>query len=96
MKDFDKKWQTVAQRARQSARPDETTPLGFSTRVLAQSRQPQGLGPEVLWMRLALRVLTGAVSVLIVCALLELPHFRDRRPLDPGLENTVAQIVWSL
>ena len=54
------------------------------------------LGPEVLWVRLTLRVLAGAVGVLIVCAALEWPHLRDARPLEPGVENTVAQIVWAL
>mgnify|MGYP003549342781 CR=1 FL=1 len=38
----------------------------------------------------------GAVAVLLVCAAVELPHFRNTQPLKPGIENTVAQLVWSL
>ena len=96
MQNFDKQWQTVAGRARQAPARDEVAPLGFGRRAVALGWQPQALGWEALWVRLALRVLAGAVGVLIVCAALELPHLRDARPLEPGLENTVAQIVWVL
>ena len=96
MQNFDKQWQTVAGRARQAPGRDEAAPLGFARRAVALGWQPQALGWEALWVRLTLRVLAGAVGVLIVCAALELPHLRDARPLEPGLENTVAQIVWVL
>jgi hypothetical protein len=96
MQDFDKQWQTVAGLARQAPGRDETAPFGFARRAFALGRQRPTPGPEILWVRLTLRVLAGAVGVLIVCAALELPHLRDARPLEPGLENTVAQIVWAL
>ncbi len=96
MQRFDQQWQKVVARARQVPDRDEEAPFGFAGRVVALGWQPQAPGPEVLWVRLALRVLAGAVGVLIVCAALELPHLRDARPLEPGLENTVAQIVWAL
>jgi hypothetical protein len=96
MNDFDKQWQTVAGHARQAPGRDETAPFGFARRTVALGWQPPAPGSEVLWVRLTLRALAGAVGVLIVCAALELPHFRDTRPLEPGLENTVAQIVWAL
>jgi hypothetical protein len=96
MQNFDKQWQTVAGRARQAPGRDETAPFGFARRAVALSWQAPALGPEVLWVRLTLRVLAGAMGVLIVCAALEWPHLRDSRPLEPGVENTVAQIVWAL
>ncbi len=96
MQRFDEQWQKVVARARQAPGRDEEMPFGFAARVVALGRQQQVPGPEALWLRLALRVLAGAVGVLIVCAALELPHMRDARQLDPGLENTVAQIVWVL
>lgn len=97
MKDFDMKWQACAACARQAARHDETAPFGFTTRVAAQASQQPGTRPsELAWDRLAARWLAGAVAVLVVCAAVELPHFRDAQPLEPGIENAVAQLVWSL
>jgi hypothetical protein len=96
MQQFDRQWQRVVARAQQAPRRDEEAPFGFARRVVALGWQAQAPGPEVLWVRLALRMLAGAVGVLIVCAALEWPHLRDTRPLEPGLENTVAQIVWVL
>ena len=26
----------------------------------------------------------------------EMPHLRDPKPLEPGIENAVAQVVWAL
>jgi hypothetical protein len=96
MGDFDSKWQACAARARQAAARDDTAPLGFATRVLAFARQRSTPSPESIWERLALRSLAGALALLAVCAVFELPHFRDSRPLAPGVENTIAQLVWSL
>ncbi len=96
MKNFDEQWQKVAERARQTPRRDEAAPFGFATRVAALVRQSQAPGVEMLWVRLTLRSLAGVCVVLLACAALELPHFRDAHPLDPGIENTVAQLIWSL
>jgi hypothetical protein len=96
MQNFDKQWQTLAGRARQAPGRDEGAPLGFAARAVALGWQTQALGLEVLWVRLTLRVLAGAVAALIICAAFELPYLRDTRPLEPGLEDTVAQIVWAL
>jgi hypothetical protein len=96
MQQFDQQWQRIVARARRAPGRDEEAPFGFARRIVALGCQPQAPGPDVLWVRLALRVLAGAVGVLIVCAALEWPHLRDSRPLEPGLENTVAQIVWAL
>lgn len=51
---------------------------------------------EFAWDQLLARLLAGAVAVLVLCAAVELPHFRDAQPLQPGIENAVAQLVWSL
>ncbi len=96
MNDFDERWQTVVGRARQTPSRDPQAPFGFAARVVARGWQPQVLGLEEVWARLALRSLAGALGVLLVCAVLELPHFRDPCPLEPGLENTVARLVWTL
>ena len=38
----------------------------------------------------------GVLTWLAVYAVLELPHLRGGHPLAPGVENTVAELVWSL
>lgn len=96
MKNFDEQWQKVAERARQTPPRDEVPPFGFVTRVAALVQHSQAPGVEMLWVRLTLRLLAGVCAVLVACAALELPHFRDAHPLDPGIENTVAQLIWSL
>lgn len=96
MNDFDTKWQAGAARARQATRRDEQMPFGFATRVTALATQPGTTPVAFAWERAMARLLAGAVAVLLVCAAVELPHFRDAQPLKPGIENTVAQLVWSL
>lgn len=96
MKDFDAKWQAAAAQARPATRPEEPAPFGFAARVVARA-VPRGQTPrEPAWDRLLPRLLAGAVVVLALCAGLEAPHWREDRPLEPGIENAVAQLVWSL
>lgn len=96
MKNFDSKWQTCAARGRQAARPDSQAPFGFAARVAARAlgsrTNPEGFS----WEREMAGLLAGAVVVLLVCVAVEWPHLGDSRPLEPGIENTVAQLVWSL
>jgi hypothetical protein len=96
MSNFDQQWQRCVARARQSPPRDEAAPFGLATRVLAGGRAAADPPLERAWERLALRWLTGVVAGLAVCAVLELPHLRDAQPLHPGVENTVAQILWQL
>ena len=96
MTSFDEKWQQCAARARQAAPRDESAPFGFATRIAARAftTQPQSL--ERVWQHLALRLLAGALGVLLVVAAIEVPHMRDTHPLEPGVADTVAQLVWRL
>jgi len=97
MKRFEKQWQRMVEQAREApGREGGAAPFGFAARAVALSWQAQGPGLEVLWVRHGLRLLAGALAVLVICAVMELPHFRDTQPLQPGLENTVAQLVYSL
>jgi hypothetical protein len=96
MKDFDKKWQICVAKARQAPARSESPPLGFATRVLGQKRSTMEKGFEVIWERLALRLLAGVAVVLMVCAVLDLPNLRAAPLLKPGIENTVCQLVWKL
>jgi len=96
MKNFDTKWQACAARARQGIPRDAQVPFGFATRVTERAARPGTTRVEFAWDRVLARLLAGAVTVLLVCAAVELPHFRDAQPLTPGIENAVAQLVWSL
>ncbi|MCL4177078.1 MAG: hypothetical protein KJ072_04945 [Verrucomicrobia bacterium] len=98
MNDFDRKWQACATRARQAPGSDEPVPLGFTTRVLARAWPTPGsvASLEQIWQRLTWRSLAVTGVFLAVCAVLELPHLRDAKPLEPGIENAVAQLVWRL
>ena len=96
MKNFDAKWQTCAAWARQTPSPPEAAPIGFATRVVARTAVQNGPVLEEIWRALIVRLLGGAVGLLLLCALMEMPHLRDRQPFEPGIENAVAQLVWSL
>lgn len=96
MKNFDTKWQASAARARQATPRDEQVPFGFAMRVAARAFQSGPALVEFAWDRLMARLLAGAVALLLGCAAIEWPHLRDSRPLEPGIENTVARLVWLL
>ncbi len=98
MNDFDRKWQACAARARQAPGRDQPVPLGFAVRVLARAWPAPGSAAslEQIWQRLTWRSLAVTGVFLAVCAALELPHFRNQKPLEPGIENAVAQLVWRL
>lgn len=98
MNDFNAKWQTCAARAREASHPKNQAPFGFAARVqravlASKSTSP---GVELAWQRLTWRSLGFVAAILAVCAVIELPHLNDRKPLDPGIENAVAQVLWSL
>jgi hypothetical protein len=97
MNDFNAKWQALAARARQATPGlDESPPLGFTTRVSARAQQTPPAPFGRLWERMALSSLLGLTALLMICAAVELPHYRDSQPFNPHIGNTVAQLVWSL
>ena len=95
MKYFDERWQECAGKARIAER-DEAAPYGFAARVAARGLAARNSKPDAALEKLAWRLLAGAAVLLVVCAVLEMPHLRDAQPLNPEVENTVAQLVWSL
>lgn len=96
MREFDNRWQQCAARARQAEPRETSVPFGFAPRVVARAFAGAEPLPEDLFGQLAFRMLGGAVAVLILCAVLEAPHLRGSRPLETGVENAVAQVVWAL
>jgi hypothetical protein len=98
MKNFDDRWQRCAERARQAPPPDVEVPFGLATRVWALSRQESRAPASVerVWQALTWRCLALVGTALIICAAVEAPYLRDPNPLEPGIENTVAQLIWTL
>ena len=96
MKNFDVKWQTCAARARVAPPRDENMPFGFRSRVAALATGAGTRSVVEVWQALAVRLLAGSVGLLLISAVIELPHLRETKPLDPGIENAVAQLVWAL
>jgi hypothetical protein len=96
MKNFDAKWQSCAALARQTPPRDESVPAGFTSRVVARAAASDLNPLTEVWQALVVRLLAGSVGLLLICAAIELPHLRETKPLEPGIENAVAQLVWSL
>jgi hypothetical protein len=96
MNDFVGKWRKATMRARPELPGEAVAPYGFAARVVALFVRPGRAAAEPAWDRLMLRLLAGAIGVLVVCLALEMPHWGDDRPLEPGIENAVAQVIWSL
>ena len=96
MSDFDARWQECAARARHAPRREDAAPFGFAARVVARAFARQEPSQAEVFGLLAFRMLAGAVVLLVVCAVMEASHLRGSRPLETGVEDTVAQLVWSL
>lgn len=99
MSDFQTRWRALAREAARDVSSPVVAPPGFASRVVRLAMNRSGaLGPAApdLWFRLGARSLAGALAVLVLMVLLELPHWRSRPVLEPGIENAVAQLVWSL
>jgi hypothetical protein len=96
MKDFDVRWQECAESARKATGREESAPFGFASRVAARAFSRNEPSQEDVLGQLTFRMLAGAVALLLLCAVMEAPHFRNSRPLDTKVEDTVGQLVWSL
>jgi hypothetical protein len=98
MDEFQRRWQACAARARRAVPPEASAPFGFATRVLSAARTAgaAGLSPEQLWQRLTWISLAGVLAVVVALAIAEIPHWKSRSPFEPGIEDTVGQLVWSL
>ena len=98
MKNFDERWSDLTARARATPSADAAAPLGFATRVVARAAASRNSGSaaEDLWLQWARRSVAVVAGVGLVLGTMEVragrPH--DLRP--PGVENSVAQVLWTL
>ncbi len=100
MSKFDERWKICANHAGRAPEHDLAAPCGFATRVVARVAAAKGENEsarlDLVLQQLTVRLLGLVCAFLVLCAALELPHLGDRKPLDPGIENAVAQLVWNL
>lgn len=98
MKNFDERWSDLAARARATPSDGAAAPLGFATRVVARAAEfrSNGSAAEDLWLQWARRSVAVVAGVGLILGTMEVragrPH--DLRP--PGVENSVAQVLWTL
>lgn len=105
MKHFDPRWTELVERSRSESAADSPQdscpPAGFATRVMAKAAEAGAFShPEIdweaHWLRRARQSLAVAFTVAVVLVGLDLRQ-RTRPALrHPGIENTVAQLLWKL
>lgn len=105
MKDFNPRWNELVERARAASglppSADAHPPAGFATRVMALAEAGGAFHSlqvdwEAHWLRRARQSLAVAFTVAVVLVGLDLRQ-RTRPALrHPGIENTVAQLLWKL
>lgn len=96
MKNFDQRWQTLAQSARPF--PEELSgelPLGFATRVLARARETSGEAWEDVFNFLGLRAVLATAALFILSSGFAFSDWFDARIEPPTLDSTVtAELAW--
>ncbi len=97
MNAFDSRWRELSRHAQagRKALPEEA-PFGFAGRVLAHTRGAATASTEDLWLRLSVRSVVAVSSLLLILGVAEWRNARPSSLLDPGVENTVAQLLGAL
>ena len=97
MNDFEHRWQMGVEAARRAeTAQSEEAPLGFATRVIARWQAHPEPSLALLWQRLALRVLGAMALVLLTLAAYGALSMDSDAPLQPPVENAVADSFWFL
>lgn len=101
MNHFDQRWQELASRARDASTISEravadAAPFGFATRVLATAAAASGSATEELWLRWARCSVAVMAAAGLVLGAVEASAGRPHSLPNPGVENTVAQVLWTL
>lgn len=104
MSAFDERWNQLTGRVRCRMRSaGELQGLNASQVDRVLSRVRGGVGVEVgmtevwlLWRRVGLQGLGLAAAVLVASLWLEGTHLRRPNPFRPGVQDTVASLVWRI
>ncbi|MEN3943660.1 hypothetical protein WJU23_20340 [Prosthecobacter sp. SYSU 5D2] len=96
MTDFNNRWQTLSQNARQAPLdPAADLPHGFATRVLALARQPSHEAWEEVLTVLGLRAVLATGGLFLLSASLTFSDWFDTRLEPPALELTfLSDLTW--
>ena len=90
MKNFDQRWQTSIQAARQAPTEPMGLPYGFTTRLLARFQEaPTETWSEVFAV-LGLRALFVTAFLFLVSASFAAAHWYEFRIETPALENPLS------
>jgi hypothetical protein len=97
MNEFERRWQIGARAARADAPSlSNDAPFGFATRVVAQWLAHPEPSLIALWQRLSLRVLGVVALIFLGLAAYGALTVNGENPLQPPVENAVADSVWFL
>jgi hypothetical protein len=97
MNEFEHRWQKGVEAARRIGdAPSDEAPLGFATRVVAHWQSPSEPPLTLLWQRLAWRVLGAMALILLTIAAYDALSIGSDSPVQPPVENAVADSAWLL
>lgn len=102
MKEFNRRWETLVARSRDAvaSKVEGDAPPGFAARVVALAADAREAGAEAWILELWIRRTRQALAVVALLGLLmvawERHATRQSQLSNPGIENTVAQILWRL
>ena len=97
MNEFERRWNKGVQAARSMATPTaDEAPLGFATRVVACWPAQPETSMVAMWQSFALRVLGVMAVVLLSLSAYGALSLPKDTPLQPPVENAVADAVWLL
>lgn len=102
MRRFDERWRECVRQARTAAEPPGDGPLPSSAALLRRMRQArvrdaaENVEATDWWRWYGARGLAAATLVLAACLLFAFRGPRREPSLRPGVENAVAEVLWSL
>lgn len=93
MNDFDTRWQSAIDAARQAPPRDDTAPFGFASRIVALSRSVPTGSTFLLWWKFTWRAIGVAALVLVASAVMNWTGPNDSA-LDPAIADSMNDLLW--
>lgn len=93
MNDFEIRWQSAVDAARQAPPREETAPFGFASRVAALRHKAASSSAFLLWWKFTWRAICVATLVLVASAALNWSASNDAA-LDPAIADSMNDLLW--